>query len=153
MIRLATESDLGALYIMARRFVEESDLPFTFDLEATHRTLYHAVKRENQILLVDYDEEHRVICGGIMGHVSQDFCKEKAAYVSKMYVQPEFRGLGPARELVEGFEIEARRLGATICFSSATAGMGGRVEALFVRLFEKFGYEVLGRVLAKELRE
>ena len=68
-----------------------------------------------------------------------------------MYVEPEFRGLGTARELVEGFEIAAKRLGASIVFASATAGMGERVEALYVRLFEKFGYTVLGRVLFKEM--
>ncbi len=151
MIRAATEADLPQLYAMAERFVRESDLPFTFDLEITHRTLFNAIRNPHSILLVDWDEEDDVICGGILGSVARDFCKESAGYVTKMYVEPEFRGLGTARELVEGFEIAAKRLGASIVFASATAGMGERVEALYVRLFEKFGYTVLGRVLFKEM--
>ena len=59
--------------------------------------------------------------------------------------------MGTARALVEAFQDEAKKLGASIVFASATAGMGDRVEKLYVRLFERYGFVTLGRILYKEI--
>jgi len=134
---------------MARRFVEESTLPFTFDEDLSIRTLSNSLDSDRNIILVGEDEG--ILTGAILGTVEQDFCHEKCAYVVKMYVDKEFRGLGTARALVEAFQYEAIQKGAVIIFAAATAGMGDRVERLFVRLFERYGYQVLGRVLVKEV--
>ncbi len=149
IIRKAKLSDLKFLIPMSRRFVKESSLPFTFDVEATTSYLTYMMDSENTIVLVEDDDG--VITGGIMGSVDRDFCYESCAYVIKMYVESEFRGLGTARALVEAFQDEAKKLGASIVFASATAGMGDRVEKLFVRLFERYGFTILGRVLYKEI--
>ncbi len=149
IIRKAKLSDLKFLIPMSRRFVKESSLPFTFDVEATTSYLTYMMDSENTIVLVEDDDG--VITGGIMGSVDRDFCRESSAYVIKMYVEAEFRGLGTARALVEAFQDEAKKLGASIVFASATAGMGDRVEKLFVRLFERYGFTILGRVLYKEI--
>ncbi len=147
IIRRAHRNDLPFLIHMSRRFVEESSLPYTFDAGVAHSYLSFMMESENTIVLVE--EEDGVITGGILGSVDQDFCREKSAYVIKMYVETEFRGLGTARALVEAFQDEAKKLGASIVFASATAGMGDRVEKLYVRLFERYGFVTLGRVLYK----
>jgi len=149
IIRKAVRSDLPILIPMARRFVEESNLPLTFDVNATASYLVSAMKSDNIIILVEAD--NGVVTGGILGSIDRDFCHELCAYVDKMYVESEFRGLGTARALVEAFQDEAKKLGASIVFASATAGMGDRVEKLYVKLFERYGFVTLGRVLYKEI--
>ena len=149
IIRRANRRDLPFLIPMSRRFVEESSLPFTFDVEVTTSYLIAMMESENTIILVEDDDG--TITGGILGSVDQDFCRESCAYVIKMYVETEFRGLGTARALVEAFQDEAKKLGASIVFASATAGMGDRVEKLYVRLFERYGFVTLGRILYKEI--
>ena len=149
MIRHAIVDDVPALCRMARRFVEESSHPLTFDPSMACATFHQAIARDDLFLLVDDDEG--VLCGGIMGCVKRDFCKERCAYLTKIYVEKEFRGLGTSRDLVRHFEFEAKRLGAAVVFAPAAAGMGDRTDKLFVRLFEKFEYEVLGSVLVKRI--
>ncbi len=149
LIRRANRSDLPFLISMSRRFVEESSLPFTFDVEITTSYLTSVMESENTIILVEDDDG--TITGGILGSVDRDFCRESSAYVIKMYIETEFRGLGTARALVEAFQDEAKKLGASIIFASATAGMGNRVEKLYVRLFERYGFVTLGRILCKEI--
>lgn len=149
IIRKAELRDLPFLIPMSRRFVEASSLPFTFDVETAISYLTSAIEGENIIVLIEDDDG--VITGGILGSVDRDFCCESCAYVIKMYVEAEFRGLGTARALVEAFQDEAKKLGASIIFASATAGMGDRVEKLYVRLFERYGFATLGRVLYKEI--
>ncbi len=149
IIRKAERSDLPVLLSMSRRFVKESNLPFTFDVKAAASYLISAMESENIIILVEVDDS--VITGGILGSVEQDFCRESCAYVTKMYVESEFRGLGTARQLVSAFQDEAKKLGASIVFASSTAGMGDRIEKLYVKLFERYGFVSLGRVLYKEI--
>ncbi|KKK55325.1 hypothetical protein LCGC14_3075710, partial [marine sediment metagenome] len=84
IIRKADRDDLPFLIPMSRRFVEESSLPFTFDVEATISYLTSMMESENTIVLVEYDDG--VITGGILGSVDKDFCRESCAYVIKMYV-------------------------------------------------------------------
>lgn len=149
LIRYITEADIPALIPMAQRFVDESSLPLTFSEEMTRLTFRNAIHHDHVIALVE--DCDGTLTGGIIGVVDKDFCNETCAFVSKMYVEKEVRGLGTARALVEAFQDEAKKLGASVVFASATAGMGDKVEKLYVRLFEHFGYEVLGRVLVKEL--
>ena len=148
-IRPAEPKDLDALCAMAERFVGETDLSLTYSPEKTRNTLWQAI-HSSPIMLVWEGEE--TIGGAVLGYLEDEFTNEISAYVSKFYVERELRGLGVARELLHAFSEEARRLGASVIFASATAGMGPRVEALYTRLFECEGYNVLGRVLVKELR-
>lgn len=148
-VRAARQGDLQSLLNMARRFVSETSLPLTFDAEIATRTLLQVIQSDGGILLVEEDDG--VLTGLIVGVVERDFCVERCAYVTKMYVERELRGLGTARALVKAFQVEAEQLGASVIFAAATAGMGQDVERLFVKLFERNGYVVLGRVLVKEI--
>lgn len=134
---------------MARRFVTETSLPLTYDAELTRQTLWAAIHGPENILLVSVS--NGVLCGAIMGFVDRDFCAELTALVLKLYVEREFRGLSVSRELVMAFDAEARQRGAAIIFAAVTASMGERAEGLYVNLFQKTGYSILGRVLVKEI--
>lgn len=149
IVRKANQGDLPSLIPLARRFVDETELPLTFDASSSASYMVGAMESEEFIFLVE--EDNGIISGAIIGAVDKDFCKETCAYITKMYVEKEFRGLGTSRALVEAFQEEAKKLGASLVFSAATAGMGDRVEKLYVRLFQRYGYNVLGRVLVKEI--
>lgn len=150
MIRKAKVEDLPELFSIAERFTEESSLKLTFDREVANTTFFKYINGENTIFLIyEYDN---LITGGIMGVVQRDFHKESSAYITKLYIEKEFRGLSISRYLLEEFEVEASKLGASMIFSSATAGMGERVEKLYSNLFKRYGYQVLGRVLVKEMK-
>ena len=149
-VRSAVAEDLDNLCSMAKRFVAESALPFTYSEDASRRSFWAAIQNDDAILLVW--ESEGVLGGGVLGLVDRDFCFEASAYMLKFYVEQEFRGLAVSRELLRAFENVVARKGARAVFTSSTAGMGERVEKMYVRLFEKEGYNVLGRVLIKEIR-
>ena len=145
MIRDAKEEDLDQLCDMARRFVEESNLPYTFSPELTRELLWDTICGEDNILLVDSHDD--ILAGAIMGYMERDFCVEYSAYITKMYVEKEFRGIIATKQLISAFE---KRVGdACVIFASATAGIDERTEKLFVNLFKKSGYIVLGRIMVK----
>ena len=148
LIRIATPEDLNALCSMARRFVAETEFPITYSEAHARRTLWTVI--HSAIALVW--EGNETLGGAVIGQLEDDFTVEKLAYVSKFYIEKELRGLGVARELLSGFEAEVKRRGASLIYASATAGMGDRNELLYVRLFERQGYNVLGRVLIKDIR-
>jgi len=146
LIRNAEEKDLYPLCEMARRFVAETNLPVTFDLDITRNILWEGINNKDSILIVDTEDE--IITGAVMGYMDRDFCKEYTAYLSKLYIEKEFRGLRVSLNLITAFEQATEK--AKLTFTSATAGIDERVEKMYVRLFEKAGYSVLGRVLVKE---
>ena len=135
--------------MMAQRFVHETEFPITYSLERTRHTLWNAI--HGPVILLVW-EGTETLGGGIIGELENDFTVEKLAYVSKFYIEKELRGLGVARELLQAFENEVKVRGASLIYASATAGMGDRNEVLYVRLFERQGYNVLGRVLIKDIR-
>ena len=134
---------------MAQRFLGETELPLTYSEENTRATIWAAIHGP-LIFLVWQGEE--TLGGMVLGNYEHDFTEETAAYIMKFYIERELRGLGVARELLQAFDAEAKQRGATVRFASSTAGMGPTNEMLYVRLFEREGYNVLGRVLVKEFR-
>lgn len=147
MIQDATQENLDQLCDMALRFVEESKLPYTFSPELTRELFWTAINDEESILLVDMRDG--LVAGAIMGYMERDFCVEYSAYITKMYVEKEFRGIIATKQLISAFE--KRVEGAVVVFASATAGIDDRVEKLFVNLFKKSGYSVLGRIMVKDI--
>ena len=146
MIRDAIAEDLDPMCDLARRFVAESNLPYTFDLELTRNLFWEAINDKDSIFVVDVQDG--IIAGVVMGYVERDFCVEYSAYITKLYVEKEFRGIIGAKQLIRAFE---ERVGkASLIFASATAGIDERTEKLFVNLFKKSGYSVLGRILVKD---
>ena len=134
---------------MARVFTSESDLPLTFDENRARATLWAAIKAKTVDFLVVV--EQKVIVAAVILVYEHDYYTEACAYVDKFFVHKEFRGLGASECLLRGCLEYAGRRGAKLMFAAATAGMGDRVEKLYVRLFEKHGFSVLGRILMRGL--
>jgi len=146
LIRDAEPKDLDQLCDLAKRFIEETQLPYTYDPELTRQHYWEAINDEESIIILDVQED--IVAGIVMGYVSKDFCVESSAYLTKLYVEKEFRGIIKVKDLVSAFEERVKE--AVIIYASATSGIGERTETLFVRLFERSGYHVLGRIMAKE---
>lgn len=146
MIRDAEPKDLDQLCDLAKRFIEETQLPYTYDPELTRAHYWEAIHDDESIIILDVEED--IVAGIVMGYMSKDFCVESSAYLTKLYVEKEFRGIIKVKDLVSAFEERVKE--AVIIYASATSGIGERTETLFVRLFERSGYHVLGRIMAKE---
>lgn len=143
-IRPATLEDMPQLLQMGEKLCEPS--PLTFSPEGARKTISIIV--QNDIVLVE-DVGDGVLSGFIFGYVIQEFTVEPCAHVDMFYVEPELRGKGTSRALLNGFETEAIARGAKIIYAATHTGAGTRVEQLYVNLFKRFGYEVVGRTLAR----
>lgn len=148
-VRRVHSGDVETLVSMMRRFVGETDLPLTFDELGTRAMIEKGITAEHTIMLVW--ENNDVLGGLVFGSIGSELSVELCAYVHKFYVEQEFRGLGVSDELLKAFDQAAAAMGAQLSFSSATAGMGERVEQLYVSLFERNGYTVLGRILVRSI--
>lgn len=148
-IRRVQEGDVDALVSMMRRFAQETELPLTFDEHGTQGTIERGIDADHTIMLVWENDD--VLGGFVFGTIGREFSIEACAYVHKFYVEQEFRGLGVSDGLLKAFDHEATEMGAKLSFSSATAGMGERVEQLYVSLFQRSGYTVLGRVMVRAI--
>jgi len=146
LIRDAEPKDLDQLCDLAERFIAETQLPYTYDPELTRKHYWEAIHDEESIIILDVQDD--IVAGIIMGYVCKDFCVESSAYLTKLYVEKDFRGIIKVQDLIDEFEERTKE--AVITFASATGGIGERTEKIFVRLFERSGYHVLGRIMAKE---
>ena len=149
MIRPAVESDLDQICAMSERFTEETTFPLTYDPSLARETLWGIV-HDDHIFLVAHEDG--ILMGFIIGYVKKDFFCESCAYVRKFFIDKEFRGLGASRELLNAFEDASFELGATMVFAATHAGMGVLAEKLYVNLFSRFGYQITGRAVSKEIR-
>jgi len=148
-VRKAVPGDLGQLVAMARDFTGESALPLTFNREKSAHYLLWLIGQPAYDVLVEQDGD--VISGAAIVGYEAHWYDETCAYVEKMFVHKEFRGLGTARALVREIVLACQARGAVIVFAASTAGMGERTEKLYVRLFERAGFTFLGRVMQRIL--
>ena len=146
-IRAATPYDLDQLVELGARFLEESKLPITYHPERARSAFLNAMRHPDGQVLVAVEGD--VVAGIVILGYERDFTHEVCAYVEKLYVHAEFRGLGTADELVDAACAQAEAAGAAVMYAAATAGMGKIVERLFVRLFERHGFAALGRTLMR----
>ena len=143
-IRPATLGDMDQLLQMGRKLCEPS--PLTFDPDIARKTISTILQYD---IVVVEDIGDGILSGFVFGYVVADFCVEPCGYISKFYVEPELRGKGTSRALLQGFETEAIARGAKILYAASHTGAGARTEVLYVNLFKRFGYEVSGRTLAR----
>jgi len=146
-VRPAQPADLDQLTHLAARFCRESGLGLSFDRERARATLWRAIHDPEEVALVA--ERDGLILGGVQLRFEAEWTRETLGYVVKFIVEPEARGTAAARALAAAAVETARARGAAHLFAAATADMGPRVEALFVRLFEKQGFRPLGRFLVR----
>ena len=118
------------------------------ELEATVQ-LFAQQRSINTDFLVS--EQDDVINGVAIVIYEAGYTNEICAYVDKLFIHREFRGLGASDDLLEAVLEACSNRQAKLVFASATAGMGERIEKLYVRLFERHGFSVLGRIIMRAL--
>ena len=148
-VREATGDDLGALCAIFERMGRETELPLTYDPGVARHQIWAAIHDPAAAVLLF--ESDGVIGGVLLGTFQHEFSTELCAFVSKLYVEREFRGLGVTPALIERFHEHSENMGARVCFAASTAGMGEKNERLYANGFIRQGYENLGRVLVREL--
>lgn len=149
MIRRATPDDIPVMCDIAEVFCAESNLPATFDRAIAEHTFRAYIEAPHaEALLAEADDG---IAGGVLLNFERDFLAETYGYVTKLYVRPTARGMGPARALVEASIQYAEAHGASALFASATAGIDARTEQLFVALFKRSGFAELGRIVWRSI--
>lgn len=84
--------------------------------------------------LVGYDGDGRPVCGGGVKRLD-----DEAAEIKRMYVLPELRGRGIARELLAALEDAARSLGYAIARLDT-----GAQQPHAERLYREAGYRDIG---------
>lgn len=149
MIRRAVPSDLEQLVSCAKLFTNESGLPLTFN-DAKARAAIWAMLHTDALDFI-VDAEDGVVVGVVIVTYESTYYDETCAYVDKLFVHREFRGRGTSDALVEAVVDACRKRGASLIFASATAGMGEAIEKLFVRLFRRHGFKVLGRIIMRKV--
>lgn len=146
IIRKAAPGDYEALVSLAKDFTAESGLPLTFSAERARETLWASMHHPEIDFLVEYDE---VLTGAMILTYENNYYDETCAYVEKFFVHREFRGRGTSDNLLRAMIPACEARNAKLIFASATAGMGERIEKLYVRLFERHGFTVLGRIIMR----
>lgn len=149
MIRKAEEQDYEQIVSLGEVFTAESNLPLTYNESRARQTIWSAMHSADIDLLVS--EEGGVINGTAIVIYEAQYYNETCAYVDKLFVHKELRGYAVSDELLEGVLESCHGRGVKIVFASATAGMGDRIEKLYVRLFERHGFSVLGRIIMRTL--
>lgn len=147
--RLACKDDLEPITDMMMRFTEESNLPLTYDREQVRDLAWRTILSDKAVVVVG--DSDGMLTGLVAGLIESEYSLEPCMYMSKFYIEDEFRGIGIARDLISAFDAECKKKGAVLSFASSTAGMGERNEKLYVHLFKKSGYDTLGRVMIKRL--
>ncbi len=141
-IRVATQDDIPALIDIARRFAEEITL-YGIEFSALHAREYLTLAIDHPEVLVLIGEPGAIL----IATLTQDFMAEPFAYVEKLYVTPEARGIGMAYGLAQGAIEWARAAGASHVFATATAGISDDINDAYTRLFSKLGLKPCGPVL------
>ena len=118
----------------------------TPDLENTRLIVEQYVNGGN-ICLIAKDEGKVVAlaCASLM----RTFYKEVECDVNMFFIAPSHRGNGLSRELVETIVTQAELNNAKIIYSSCFSGMGENNNNLYINLWKKFGFQVLGTVMIR----
>lgn len=93
------------------------------------------------VFLVGFDEAGEAVCGGGVKDLGEGICE-----IKRMYVVPEARGAGRARELLEALEEAARRLG----YGTARLDTGPQ-QLRAERMYRAAGYKPIGNFNANPM--
>lgn len=129
----------------ARRFIEESKYPITFDEDNNAKYLWGLFNDPESAIIVNYKDN--VFAGAAILTRDTESHKEFFGYIVKFYVMPEARGTGVARELMQEVVQWFDNTDCVVSFAQATANIGQ--DRRFANLLKKVGYVELGSNLIR----
>lgn len=148
MIRKATLSDLDNIIEFTKPYYEESVhyKKLTYSEAACRRTLAGWLNHSH-VIVVERDE----IVGVGVVTIGQTCYEELEAEMNLFYVSKDYRGKGVSRLLAEAITEFAKLHKVRIIHASNMSGMEGNNDKLWINLFRKYGYQVIGTTLARIL--
>jgi GNAT superfamily N-acetyltransferase len=143
-IRRATLDDLDAIIDLTRPYFDESFYAeyMTYS-ELGCRRSFAKMIRESNVFLVDADG----LVAMAAVRITNTFYVQAEADLEFFYVMPEYRGTGIARFLTEICTDFAKRSGARVMYALSGSGMEGKNDKLWVNLWKKNGFDVLGTTM------
>lgn len=147
-LRVATKDDVPILVEMGEKFIKESPTytqrGFIPEKTAMH---FNWLLEGNGVIFVA--EIFGEIVGAFIGGITTDWQSEhKLAFDYVMYVKPEHRTSGVAKELVNAFVLWAKEMGADR-INCGTATMVNTKQC--AALYESLGFTPVGLFLEMEL--
>lgn len=147
-LRVATLQDIPAMVAIGEKFIKESP---TYSQRGyiPERAAAHFQAIINGAGVIFLAEENGQIIGGFVGGIITDWqSNHKMAFDYVMYVEPNNRGFGVARELADCFILWAKAMGAD-CIQ---CGTGTKVNTEHtVNLYKSLGFQQVGVFLELEI--
>lgn len=142
----ATENDIAAIQglLYPHYFSESVYKNMTYSADNTRRIIESWLP--NCAIIVKDGDKAVGFASMVLQH---SFFEEPEADVEMFFILPEYRGTGVARALCKFMIETAEANGAKLIFSSCLSGIDGKNNSLYINLWRKFGFEILGTVLVR----
>lgn len=150
-IRRAKPRDFEDLVDLAFRFTSESNLPLTHSEKNARTAIWNMIHDPRRVFLVAYEQD--LLAGVAVLDFDNDFYVETVCYVTKFYVEVDFRGTMTAVKLVKRIIEEALVRECSAIFAASTANISQEIEEKYTRLYKKFGFDFLGSFLMRNLKD
>lgn len=148
----ANESHLDEMFALTTRFYYESNFhtaSLTLRDDLWKQTLTHHINLDDTAAICACVDGK--IVGYVLVYYQTDFTEERIGEMFQFYVEPEQRGSGVARALVDEAVKQYKEWGCVRAYCEASPGIAMRDHlGLFKNLWGKFGYEQIGITLMKE---
>jgi ribosomal protein S18 acetylase RimI-like enzyme len=146
-IDLATPNDADALIDMfyPAYFDESGYSKLTYD-EVNSRITLSSWLSDNCCIKVTSND--KIVAFASMGFM-RSFYKEIEADVTMFYITKDYRGSGISRAMCDKLVKIAEEYGAQVMYSSCFSGMDEKNNNIFINLWKKYGFRVLGTVLIR----
>ena len=148
MIRLATADDLDALCSIAQQFINESGHDVEYSGFAARQFFWTYIANPQMDVIV---ADESGIVGGAMVAASLEAQIKPFCYITKFYMAPEARRTGISRDLLNAVIDWAKEMTCSKIFSTATAGLDDREQALMVALLKRPGFIDQGPCMGLQL--
>lgn len=150
MIRLATAADLDALCVIARQFIGESAHDVEYSGFAARQFFWTYIASPQMDVIV---ADENGIVGGAMVAASLEAQVKPFCYMAKFYMAPESRRTGISRDVLSAAIKWAIEMTCSDFFTTATAGLDEREQALMVALLKRAGFTDQGPCMGLKLGE
>ena len=151
MIQNATIEDIEAIELMGPRFFEYGQFDkkgLRYDMDTCKNLLSFLIKNECGILLVANEDGN--LCGSIGGVITPWMMDNSQLVLMEIWwwVNPEYRSKNIGMDLIEHFQDEGKRKGASLLIMVT---LDGPKESKLTQFYERFNMKHLEKHYIKEI--
>lgn len=145
-LSFATYSDVDDIQKLIEPYHKESRYSgLTYDPIMTRHTITQWIPETCVLARVDGKA-----VGVFAMYFFRTYHKEPEADVVLFYIDPEYRGTGVSRLLVNALTMIADKKNVAVIYVSSGSGISHENDKMFSNLFGKFGFEKLGTELVRK---